>query len=86
MKNKKTLKIKNKKIKEEKESIGWFKKIILGALYLGYLAYLYMLLSKWELVSGGNTYMGIFQIIIPISAIRFIELVLKKRIKISVPV
>jgi len=79
---------KNNKIRtKEKDNkiVKYIKKIIIGILYLVYLIYLYILLSKWELACGGNTYIGIFQIIIPISAIRFINLVLDKKIKISTP-
>lgn len=76
--------MKNNKIKEE-ENTSWFKKIIIGLLYLGYLVYLYILLTNWELASRGSILMGVFQVVIPLSAVRFVDLVLNKKIKTSIP-
>lgn len=60
--------------------------IITGILFLAYLAYLYILLTNWSLASGGNTFIGIIQGIIPLSAIIFIGLVLVGDIKVAVPI
>jgi hypothetical protein len=57
------------------------KKIIIWVLYLAYLIYLYVLFSNWKLVSAGNIFMGVAQGIIPLSAVIFINLVLKEKIK-----
>lgn len=62
------------------------KKIIIGALYLGYFLYLYALFTHWQLASAGNIFLGILQGVIPLSAVIFINLVLIKKIDISIPV
>ena len=59
--------------------------IITGILYLGYFWYLYALFTNWSLASGGNTFIGVIQGIIPLSAVIFISLVLSGNIKVAVP-
>jgi hypothetical protein len=60
--------------------------IITGVLFLAYFVYLYILLTNWNLASGGNNFIGIFQGVIPLSAIIFIGLVLVGDIKVAIPV
>lgn len=62
------------------------KGIIIAALYLGYVFYLYFLFAHWQLASAGNMLLGILQGAIPLSAIIFINLVLIEKIEISIPV
>jgi len=59
--------------------------IITGILFLAYLVYLYILITNWSLASGGNSFIGVIQGIIPLSAIIFIGLVLVGDIKIAIP-
>jgi hypothetical protein len=62
------------------------KRIIGVGLYLGYFLYLYILITHWQLASAGNIFAGIFQAVIPLSAIIIINLILSEKIKISIPV
>ena len=70
----------------KKEKLDSTRKIILGALYIGYLFYLYVLVNKWDLASGGNLFIGLIQGVIPLSAVILINLVLKRKVNISIPI
>ena len=62
------------------------KRIISVGLYLGYFAYLYILFTHWQLASAGSMTAGILQGVIPLSAIIIINLILSKKVKISIPI
>ena len=79
------VKSKSNKNKEVKMKLDITKIIIIIALYLGYFVYLYVLFNHWQLASAGNTLIGIIQTVIPLSAIIFINLILIKKINISIP-
>jgi hypothetical protein len=74
------------KKEEIKMGLDLKRMIIVGLLYIGYFTYLYVLLTHWELASGGHMFVGILQGVIPLSAIIFIGLVLSGEIKITIPI
>lgn len=69
----------------KKQEIDTSHKIITFLSYLVYISYLFLLIYKWDLASGGNYFVGSVQAVVPLSALIFINLVLKGKVKIVVP-
>ncbi len=62
------------------------KNLIAIIVSAGFIWYVYIMLTNWQLVTDGKLWVGIIRLLIPFSVNILIYLILYKKIKISIPV